>query len=149
MQLLTEETLEGFWQSQLPSPAAKLSDIPLETTQLESNLDAAGSDSNQANHSNSHAPQQSESSSVQSASSLPNVRTNLLVQRLYRHKLDQLVASPATILCRCLQCGTVFAALHRHKIPCSQDPAGAGANPDLHVISSRHHVADKSWKAQR
>ena len=148
MQLITEETLEDFWQAQLPGPSAKFSDTPPGAAQLNTKIDAAKSDGNQAKPTNSHAIQQSNPDSVPTVSSLPNARTNLLVQRLYRHKLDQLVASPATVLCRCLQCGTMFAALHRHKFPCSH-PAGAGANADLHVISSRHHVADKTWKAQR
>ena len=88
MQLITEETLEDFWQAQLPGISAKLSDTP----------DAAKSDGNQAKPTNSHAIQQSNPDSVPTVSSLPNARTNLLVQLLYRHKLDQLVARQATVL---------------------------------------------------
>lgn len=151
VQLTTEESLESFWQSQLPTatPAANLSDTSSDVAQQESISIAARPDSNQVQRCHSPATPQFTPSSAQHASSLPNARTNLLVQRLYRHKLDQLGASPATVLCRCSQCSTVFAALHRHKFPCSQDCATGDGTAELHVISSRHHVADKTWKAQR
>lgn len=153
VQLTTEEILENFWQSQyaVANTAAKLPQQSPDAAQHGSSQGTTDHNSTSTQQSASHAAQtvSSSSSNCQKASSLPNARTNLLVQRLYRHKLDQLVANPATVLCKCSQCSTVFAALHRHKFPCSHESVAASVDAGLRVISSRHHVADKTWKAQR
>lgn len=158
LQLMTEDGLESFWQAKLHStaPAAGSSDAARWTSASAQHRSDPTTPPDikhvQLQHSNSHASQQRAAGATQQPeqlASLPDARTNLLVQRLYRHKLNQLMAHPTTTLCSCSQCGAIFAVLHRHKFHCSHDRAGLAADADLHVVSSRHHVADKTWKSQR
>lgn len=70
---------------------------------------------------------------------LPLSKTALLVQRLYKHKVDHMISDSTTSLAACTQCGEVFAAAYRHKLNC--EPVGGD--------SLRRHIPDRSWKVQR
>ena len=72
--------------------------------------------------------------------------SQLLVQRLYRHKVDHMIRDAATTLFRCTQCEEVFAATYRHKLNCE---AGVGSGGDPLAAAFRRHIPDRSWKVQR
>eukprot|EP00891_Asterochloris_glomerata_P000754 jgi/Astpho2/754/fgenesh1_pg.00016_%23_8_t len=76
--------------------------------------------------------------------------TSLLVLRLYRHKLGHLLGDSSTTLCRCSQCGTLFSAVHRHKLVCRQTREGSdqstGSGSGFIV---RRHMPDRHWKLPR
>lgn len=73
-------------------------------------------------------------------------RSHLLVQRLYRHKVDHMIRDAATTLSRCTQCEEVFSATYRHKLNCE---AGVGSGGDPLAAAFRRHIPDRSWKVQR
>lgn len=74
---------------------------------------------------------------------LPLSKTGLLVQRLYKDKVEHIVKDTATTLAACTQCGDVFAAAYRHKLNC--ESVGA----DSSAAAFRRHIPDRSWKAHR
>lgn len=78
-----------------------------------------------------------------SSPALPLSKSGLLVQRLYKHKVEHMIRDTATTLATCTQCGEVFAAAYRHRLNCES----VGADPT--AAAFRRHIPDKSWKAQR
>ncbi|DBA92116.1 TPA: hypothetical protein ACH3X1_015842 [Trebouxia sp. C0004] len=81
-----------------------------------------------------------------SSPALQPFRSHLLVQRLYKHKVDHMIREPATALSRCTQCGEIFSAAYRHKLKCE---AGLGSEGDPLACAFRRHILDRGWKVQR
>ncbi len=88
---------------------------------------------------NTHQP-------LPSSPALQPFRSHLLVQRLYKHKVDHMIREPATALSRCTQCGEVFSACYRHKLKCE---VGVGSEGDPLAAAFRRHILDRGWKVQR
>ena len=70
-------------------------------------------------------------------------KTALLVQRLYKHKVDHMIRDSTSSLATCTQCGEVFAAAYRHKLNCES------VESDPSAATHRRHIPDRSWKVQR
>ncbi|DBA95187.1 TPA: hypothetical protein ACH3X3_013092 [Trebouxia sp. C0006] len=88
---------------------------------------------------NTHQP-------LPSSPALQAFRSHLLVQRLYKHKVDHIIREPATALSRCTECGEVFSACYRHKLKCE---VGVGSEGDPLAAAFRRHILDRGWKVQR
>ena len=74
---------------------------------------------------------------------LPSSKTALLVQRLYKHKVDHMIRDSTTSLAMCTQCGEAFAAAYQHQLNCES----VGSDPS--AATFRRHIPDRSWKVQR
>jgi len=81
-----------------------------------------------------------------SSPALQPFRSHLLVQRLYKHKVDHMIREPATALSRCTQCGEIFSAPYRHKLKCEVELRSEG---DPLAAAFRRHILDRGWKVQR
>ena len=77
---------------------------------------------------------------------LPTSRSHLLVQRLYKHKVDHMIRDSTTALSKCTQCEEVFSASYRHKLNCE---AGEGSRTDPLAAATRRHILDRNWNVQR
>ncbi|KAA6423279.1 MAG: hypothetical protein FRX49_06731, partial [Trebouxia sp. A1-2] len=113
---VSEDGLEGLWQSHQPRA-------------VEGSRDEG----------NTNQP-------LPSSPALQPFRSHLLVQRLYKHKVDHMIREPATALSRCTQCGEIFAVPYRHKLKCE---AAVGSEGDPLAAAFRRHILDRGWKVQR
>ena len=163
VQEVSEDSLEVFWQSQQPSKAPCTCILATSSLYMHC-IDGMAIDNYKVLHSLPSQPccassegwelvgAQTQGSTTQppTGPAQPPPRSHLLVQRLYKHKVDHMVRGAATALVRCTACGDVFSGPNRHKLPCTGE-LGLGVGPAGEALTAavRWHVPDRTWRVTR